>query len=85
VTPEERENRIRAIFGLPEKPGAEPVGVAQEPVAVQPDQTKSNQIKPNEGRTDDQLAGLRRCGDLRKAGGGWESLLAPRSPRVFIG
>ncbi|MFZ0828556.1 MAG: hypothetical protein WAO02_14145, partial [Verrucomicrobiia bacterium] len=65
ISPEERERRIREIYGLtPKEPSqaaddsdAETAAVAsgptngQESPPIQSDQTESNQIKPNENTT----------------------------------
>ncbi len=47
ISPEERERRIREIFGLPPKPPEEAATAGPESSPVKPDQTESNQIKPN--------------------------------------
>jgi hypothetical protein len=56
VSPEERERRLRVIFGREPEPPDETStdglesspGNGQEPGSIKPNQTKSNQIKPNE-------------------------------------
>jgi len=48
VSPEERERRMRAIFGLEPKTPVEAAPGGPESNPVKPDQTESNQIKPNE-------------------------------------
>jgi hypothetical protein len=46
VSPEERERRIREIYGLPPKPSGEAATDGPESNLVKPDQAESNQIKP---------------------------------------
>lgn len=48
VSPEERERRIREIYGLPPKPPDQAKTDGADSKPVKPDQTESNQIKPNE-------------------------------------
>ena len=48
ISPEERERRIREIYGLPPKPADEVATDGAESNPVKPNQTESNQIKPNE-------------------------------------
>jgi hypothetical protein len=48
VSPEERERRLRAIFGLEPKAPDEAATDGTESNPVKPDQTESNQIKPNQ-------------------------------------
>ena len=47
ISPEERERRIREIYGLPPKPSEEAATNGQESSPVKPNQTESNQIKPD--------------------------------------
>ena len=51
VSPEERERRLRAILGLEPKTTDEAATDEPESSPVKPDQTESNQIKPNENTT----------------------------------
>ena len=51
LSPEERERRIREIYGLPPKPANGPATEGQGTNPVKPDQTESNQIKPDENTT----------------------------------
>ena len=48
ISPEERERRLREIFGRPPKPSDAAPTDGPESNPVKPDQTESNQIKPNE-------------------------------------
>jgi hypothetical protein len=48
ISPEERERRIREIFGRAPKTPDEAATDGPESNPVKPDQTESNQIKPNE-------------------------------------
>jgi hypothetical protein len=48
VNPEERERRMRAIFGLPPKPPKAAATDVPESNPVKLDQTESNQIKPDQ-------------------------------------
>jgi hypothetical protein len=45
ISPEERERRIREIFGLPPKPPDEEATDKPESSPVKPDQTESNQTE----------------------------------------
>jgi hypothetical protein len=56
ISPEERERRIREIYGLPPKPPEEASTDGPESSPVKPNQTESNQIKPDEN-TDNQPVG----------------------------
>jgi len=46
ISPEERERRIREIFGLPPKPADEAANEGQGTNPVKPDQTETNQNQP---------------------------------------
>jgi hypothetical protein len=48
VSPEERDRRLRIIFGLAPKTPDEAATAGPESNPVKPDQTESNQIKPNQ-------------------------------------
>jgi hypothetical protein len=48
ISPEERERRIREIYGLPPKPPEEASTNGPESSPVKPNQTESNQIKPDQ-------------------------------------
>jgi len=48
ISPEERERRIREIYGLPPKPPEEAATDGPESSPVKPNQTESNQIKPDQ-------------------------------------
>ncbi len=51
ISPEERERRIREIYGLSPKPPEEASTDGPESSPVKPDQTESNQIKPNQTKS----------------------------------